>query len=117
MDTSTRRGFSLVEILVVAVILVALAAFLMPRYLSSSKTGDGKTVPSPMQRAHGVECTNNLMQIRQALQISAGADEENRPRSLADLRLPASMLACPVGKEPYQYNPATGQVRCIHPGH
>ena len=117
MGTSTRRGFSLVEILVVVIILIALAAFLMPRYLSSSKTGDGKSVPSPMQRAHGVECTNNLSQIRQSIQIAAGGDEESRPKSLAELRLPSSMLACPVGGEPYQYNAATGQVRCVHPGH
>jgi len=117
MDTQTRRGFSLVEILVVVVILVALAAFLMPRYLSSSKTGDGKNVPSPMQRAHGVECTNNLSQIRQSIAIITGGDEANRPKSLAELRLPNSMLACPVGGEPYQYDPATGQVRCVHPGH
>lgn len=117
MNGQSRRGFSLVEILVVVAILALLAAFLMPRYLSSSKTAGGKTIPSPMQRAHGVECTNNLAQIRQALQIAAGADEENRPKSLSELHLPASMLVCPVGGEPYQYNPATGQVRCLHPGH
>ena len=117
MDSRFRRGFSLVEILVVVAILAVLAAFLMPRYLSSSKTPGGKTVASPMQRAHGVECTNNLSQIRQAYQIAAGADEENRPKSLAELRLPASMLVCPVGGEPYQFNPANGQVRCVHPGH
>ncbi|MCC2670658.1 MAG: hypothetical protein K0Q72_3129 [Armatimonadetes bacterium] len=117
MPTGKRRAFSLVEILVVVVIIGVLAAILLPRYLKGGKDAAGKTTASPMERAKSVDCTNNLSQIRQAYQIATSSDEENRPKSLAELRLPVSMLACPVGKEPYQFDPATGQVRCVHPGH
>ena len=30
------------------------------------------------------------------------------------LSLPAT---CPVGEEPYDYDPTTGQIHCVHPGH
>jgi len=26
-------------------------------------------------------------------------------------------LKCPVGGEPYQYDPSSGRIWCIHPGH
>jgi hypothetical protein len=43
--------------------------------------------------------------------------DETYPASLNELGLPASMLVCPVSQQPYQYDPATGQVRCPTPGH
>lgn len=111
-----RRAFSLIEIMVVMVIIIALAAWLMPRFLSSTKDAHGKTVESPIQRAKSVECTNNLQQIRQSLQMASYSEET--PRSLQELRgLPASMLSCPVGKEPYLFDPQTQRVQCQHPGH
>lgn len=113
-----RRAFSLVEILVVVVILAILAAFLMPHYLGGSKTAGGRRIESPKERGQGVACMNNLQQIRMSLSISASGDEENRPKSLAEIKgLPSEMLRCPVGGEPYQYDPKTGKVWCTHPGH
>lgn len=117
----SREGFSLIEILVVVVILIALAAFLLPRYLGGAKTASGKKIESPIQRAHSVDCMNNLRQIRAAYQIAmTGSEEEQRPQSLAELRrqgISENMTRCPVGKEPYVFDPATGQTRCPHPGH
>ena len=117
----SRQGFSLIEILVVLVILMILAAVLMPRYLKGSKTDTGKPVESPMQRAHDVDCMNNLRQIRAAYQIATtGSEDEQKPQTLADLRpqgISENMTRCPVGGEPYTYNPATGEVHCPHPGH
>jgi prepilin-type N-terminal cleavage/methylation domain-containing protein len=118
MHTRTKRAFSLVEILVAVVIIGILAAILLPRYLGGGKNAAGQKTASPMQRAKGVDCANNLSQIRLAYQAATIGDEENRPKSLAELKgLSPSMLVCPVGKEPYQFDPATGQVRCVHPGH
>lgn len=118
----SREGFSLIEILVVVVILMALAAFLLPRYLTGGKTESGKKVESPMQRAHSVDCMNNLRQIRSAYQmaVTTGGEDEQRPQTLAELRpqgISETMTVCPVGKEPYQFDPSTGNTRCPHPGH
>ena len=118
LASRVRRAFSLVEILVVVVILAILAAFLMPHYLGGSKTAGGRRIESPKERGQGVACMNNLQQIRMGLSMSGmGGDEESRPKSLTELKLPAEMLRCPVGGEPYQYDPKTGRVWCTHPGH
>ena len=112
-----RRAFSLVEIMVVAIIIIALAAWLFPKFLSSTKDAKGRTIDSPIQRAKGVECTNNLQQIRQSLQMSA-MSEEDRPQSLQDLRgIPATMFKCPVGGEDYRFDPQTQKVMCPRPVH
>jgi prepilin-type N-terminal cleavage/methylation domain-containing protein len=115
-----KRAFSLVEMLVVVVVIAILAAFLLPRYLKGGMTPAGRKVEAPIQRAHGVECQNNLQQIRMAYQIATSAGEETRPQSLADLRaqgVTEQMIRCPVGREPYQFDPARGLVQCPHSGH
>jgi len=120
MNARRRRGFSLVEMVVVIVIIGALAAFLLPRYLSGGKTADGKTVESPKQRGQSVECMGNLRQIRSAYQMATTADEENRPKSLADLRpqgVSETMTRCTVTGQPYRFDPAAGSVQCPSPGH
>jgi prepilin-type N-terminal cleavage/methylation domain-containing protein len=112
-----RRAFSLIEILVVIVIIAILAAVLMPRYLSGGVTAGGKKIDSPKQKAQGVECQNNLSQIRLALQTAGISDEEHPPQNLTELRLPTSMLTCPVGKTPYQYDPRQKKVWCTYSNH
>ena len=69
-----------------------------------------------MQRGESVQCINNLDQIRKALQMEQ-TTEGRFPRSLKELQLGDSFLKCPVGGEPYQYDPRTGRVLCPHPGH
>ena len=40
------------------------------------------------------------------------------PQSLNDLvGVPSNLTKCPVGKESYSYDSATGQVTCPRPGH
>ncbi|HTE18429.1 MAG TPA: prepilin-type N-terminal cleavage/methylation domain-containing protein [Armatimonadota bacterium] len=119
MRVKQSRGFSLIEILVVIVVIGVLAAFVLPGYLKGGKTPGGKPIESPIQRGHSVECMNNLNQIRQAYQITTAADEENKPQTLDEFTrsIPASMKGCPVGGQPYQFDAATGRVACVQPGH
>jgi hypothetical protein len=125
MRARCRRAFSLVEIMVVVVILMIVAAVLLPRYLRGGNTTAGKAIQgpqTPIQRAHEVDCLNFRNQIRQAWQMAAGAggEEGEKPRSLADLKrygISDEMTRCPVGHEPYLFNPETGEVKCQHPGH
>jgi len=117
MTRAVRRAFSLIEILVVIVIIAVLAAVLLPKYLSSSTTKGGKKVDAPINRAKGVECQSNLQQLRQSIQMVTMTDDENRPNSLAEFRLPSSMLSCPVAKTPYRYDPASRRVWCTYENH
>jgi prepilin-type N-terminal cleavage/methylation domain-containing protein len=114
-----RRGFSLVEILVVVVILLIILAILAPRYLGGGKGPGGKPIESPMQRGRSVECINNLSQLRGALQIATLEEDAQRPQTLRDVGrgFPESMFSCPVGKQPYSYDPARGKIWCVQPGH
>lgn len=116
---STRRAFSLVEILVVLVILLILFALFAPRLLGGSKGKNGKPIESPMQRGRSVECINNLSQLRQAYKIATMEDDAPRPQTLKEVgrSFPDSMFRCPVGHQPYQYDPATGRIWCVQPGH
>src|SRR5262249_1735666 len=98
MNSPTRRAvlaFSLVEVLIVAVLLIALAAFLLPRYLGSGKTVDGKNAPTPVSRAKDTVCQSNLQQLRAGLaSLKAGDPDGANPQSLAELKFPAETTKC-----------------------
>jgi len=101
-------------------VLVVLAAFLLPRYLGRSGQPGVNAPATPIERASGVECQSYLQQIRQAMQLYLPDHEERYPGNLMELKsygVADGMLACPVGKEPYRYDPVSGTVRCPHPGH
>jgi competence protein ComGC len=112
------QAFSLIEILVVVIIIVLIGGFLTNHYLGS-KDLVGKKQKTPITAAHNVECMENLRSIRQSIMAAHTMDSDGKyPQSLTELKeLPASMLKCPVGGEPYIYDPATGAVHCVHPGH
>ncbi len=115
-----QQAFSLVEMLVVCLILVALSAITATMLL---RTGASKGAPlgkahSPIERAHDTECMNNIHQVKLGLLAAQAGDPDGRfPQSLTELKLPAEMLTCPVGKMPYMYDPNTGQAHCPYPGH
>lgn len=113
-----RSGFSLIEILVVIVVLMLLAGVTYSAYIGSSGKANKKSY-GPKAQAKTVVCKNDLYQIRLAVDMARQSDEEGKyPAALTELKgLPQEMLACPDGKEPYQYDPNTGQVHCVHPGH
>lgn len=114
---SLHRGQTLVAILVVLVILAALVAvwFWARPSRKAGKTSPEGLPQAALERSHEVECQNNLQQVRAALQMVQA--EGNNPPDLASLNLGESFLKCPVGGEPYRYDPQTGQVNCSHPGH
>lgn len=111
------RAFGLVEILVVMVILVALAAFLYPRYVGNRRTAEGRAA-TPLAKAHDTECMMNLRSARQAIAAYRVSDDEKYPASLTELReLPKECRECVVSHMPYTYNPQTGEVHCPFPAH
>ncbi len=114
-----RRGFSLVEILVVVVILLVIMAILAPRYLGGGKGPGGKPIESPMQRGRSAECINNLSQLRNGYRIATLEDDAQKPTTLREVGrgFPESMFSCPVGKQPYSYDPTAARIWCVQPGH
>ncbi|MCS7065683.1 MAG: hypothetical protein NZL85_05340 [Fimbriimonadales bacterium] len=104
---------------------VAIVAILVVVWLYYGTGGQSGNVPGapPVSRvtetkqaARGVECRNNLSQIRAALQMRQGS-EESLPATLKELGLPDSMLVCPESGQPYQYDLNAGTVKCPTPGH
>ena len=114
-----RKGFALVELLVVMVVLVGLAALYFgmrgqekqaePKFEGEAQTTLGKAV----QKGESVECQNSLRQLR--LMIQMEAMEGSNPAQL-DANWGVS-LRCLVSGYPYGYSPQTGQVWCPTPGH
>lgn len=117
-----NRGqvFAIIEILVVVAIIVIFAAWLMPRYLTGGGSSKTPGAPAtPKERAQGVDCMNNLRQIRYAIDMYKQSSEEGKaPLALSELReIPEEMTKCDVSGQPFTYDPSTGTVRCTTPGH
>ena len=107
---------TLIEILVVVTIIVVAGLWISNSYLGAGKkAGDGPATPT--ERAQGVDCANNLHQIRTAIDLYR-QEKEKPPASLQDLRgLSESMFKCSVSGTPLSYDPSTGRVWCTTPGH
>jgi hypothetical protein len=112
------RAFTLVEVLVVAVVLIALFAFLAPRYMSRKPDATGR-VNTPLGQADSSVCRSNLRSDRQAIEAAKAVDTEGAlPATLAEVPgVITELRRCPVGSEPYVYDPSAGTVYCPHPGH
>jgi hypothetical protein len=83
---------------------------------------DKTTIPgAAMDQAKGVECQNNLSQLRQIIQMdrdSGGDEAGSAPPSLQAVHgIPSEMKVCPASGRPYAYDPRTGRVWCVTPGH
>jgi hypothetical protein len=119
-----QKGQTLVATLIVIAIMGILAvAMLKPWAVGGTSKparadGKGNTVPGLVKlKAEDEVCRSNLGQVRLMIQTQMGG-EDTPPTSLTELRgLPKEFLYCPIGKEPYAYDPTTGTVRCVHPGH
>jgi len=126
-NTKRLGAFSLVSTLVTIAIMAMLAVGLM--YGSGAFSGgkpkspraDGRGPPIPglvKAEAQDTVCQSNLGQVRSALQIAqSSSGDDTFPETLEETRIGANFYKCPMGKEPYVYDRATGQVTCPHPGH
>lgn len=120
-----QGGHTLAATLVVIAIIAVLAVVFMKGSgafgVSKSPRADGKgtTVPGLVKaKAQDEVCKSNLNQVRLSLQIAHDSTgDEDWPQKLEETRIGQDFYRCPMGKEPYQYNPQTGEVHCVHPGH
>ena len=113
-----RRAFTLVEILVVVVMLVVLFAIVTPYYLGRETDADGKA-RTPLAKADATVCMSNVRSVRQLIEAAKAGDEDGHPpATLAEVPgVTAEFRKCPVGGEPYVYDPQTGTIYCPHPSH
>ena len=130
MKNSVQSGRAMIGVLVAGVLgLVFVLVFVMGGKLPGGGSLTGSTV-APREDGKGTTmigrvayeakdeaCKSNLGQTRQSIQIATDPVENTPPASLAETKLSSDFLRCPIGKEPYTYDPATGQVSCPHPGH
>jgi len=110
--------FTLIGLLVAIVIIgILFVVFFNGGGGGSSGTGTGATTTpgKAKEMAQDVLCENNLRQLRYELSIYQSSAGTNPP-SLASLETQV-VLNCPIGGEPYEYDPLSGQVHCVHPGH
>ena len=76
------------------------------------------TIPGRVRdRAKDYVCQSNIVQLRQSIAVYQTTADDTPPTTLEDTKLGSQFYRCPVGKEPYAYDQATGKVRCVHPGH
>jgi prepilin-type N-terminal cleavage/methylation domain-containing protein len=105
-----RRGFALIELIVVVVIIGILAGL----YYGLQKKNGGPTTPkAAMSKAQGTACASNLQQQRAYLQMQV-TETEQYP---AGLETQGGIDKCPDNGQAYTYDPQTGQVVCTTPGH
>ncbi|MCS7253779.1 MAG: hypothetical protein RMK18_03715 [Armatimonadota bacterium] len=70
------------------------------------------TLGKVMEKGKGVECLNNLQQLRQLITMYQ-IDHGSNPTSLKDLHTPPGItLTCPVTGAAYFYDPQSGKVVC-----
>ena len=109
----TVRGWGLVEMLVVILIIAVLAALTLPRLLGGHDPKTGKKIVAPKERAQQVVGVEYTQQINQAILMYKTDHEEQNPPTLADLKtygVTSDMILDPVTHQPLAYDPHTGRV-------
>jgi hypothetical protein len=128
MNRPSKRRHSgqtlIASLIVIAIILVAVvvmfkgSAAFGGKPTNSRKDHLGTTVLGQTQYAAKDDvCLSNLSQLRQSIQVFEASNDDHPPESLEETKIGAQFYSCPIGHEPYRYDPTTGQVHCVHPGH
>lgn len=120
----TTSGNSLIGLLVAVFIVVLASVFFVTggKFLGGESQeradGKGKTlIGKSLYAAKDDVCISNLNQVRQGINIATDPVENTFPQTIEETRLGTQFYSCPVGKEPYEYDPTTGTVKCPHKGH
>jgi prepilin-type N-terminal cleavage/methylation domain-containing protein len=108
-----QRGFGLVEILVVVVILSVVGTFLYQYFLSTTKTVETIQQQKPMSAARLAADRATVASIRTSLQLYFGEHGGYPPSKdvVATLLNPPPSFQC-EGND-YRYDPSTGQVTLV----
>jgi prepilin-type N-terminal cleavage/methylation domain-containing protein len=108
-----QSGFGLVEILVVAVILAVVGAFLYQYFLSTTKTVETVQQQRPLSAARLAADRATVAAIRTSLQLYFGQHGGYPPSKdvVATLLNPPPSFQC-EGND-YRYDPANGQVTLV----
>ena len=126
---NNRGNWTLISMLVVVAIIAIAGYVIINGNLSSvdknsdlvdkeslKKTTYGKSI----EKAQGEDCRQRLNQIRTGIQsYKAMSASEDNPPTLKDIGMGVSntYFYCPVSEEAYQYDPASGTVKCPHSAH
>ncbi len=133
MKLNNRGNLSLIGLLVTVVILGVVLYF----YFGGSGGGQVSTVKSDskmldksskkktvfgkaIDTSKGVDCEQRLRQIRAAIETYKVSSERGAPPPTlkdAGLSVMPDYFDCPVSKQAYIYDPATGTIRCPYPSH
>jgi hypothetical protein len=81
--------------------------------------GLGKTVVGRARyAAEDSACRTQLGQVRQLVEMATDPVDETPPAALSVVSgLPSGYDRCPIDKQNYEYDAATGDVTCPHEGH
>lgn len=117
------KGHTLVGLLAAMAIVAILAAGMYTGgfgLLGTHKErpdGEGRTIIGrSVARAKDHQCAEYLKQVRMA--IGMAQIDEYMPEKIEELPgITRKLTKCPIGSEPYQYDPVSATVTCPHPGH
>jgi hypothetical protein len=131
--SNERGNWSLIGLLVAVAIGFAIYSFFISPKMSGRdqqtrqqasemgvKLDENKTLSGAVaDKSRETQCKSQLDQIRQGIVMFRDDHNNSNPAALTDIRLSVgpNFFKCPVGQEAYSYDPATGSVKCIHPGH
>ena len=115
------RGNALVGLLLtVAIIAILMVVFmyggLQPRESTRKDKLGHTTLGTVKLDAQDDVCRMHLNEIRQSIAANTNGDDQY-PATLDELRLGKELTQCPIDHKPYDYDPATGTVKCKHLGH
>ena len=105
-------------LVLVVVLFKGSNAFGLQTKASPRADGKGTTVLGQVRYdAKDTVCRSNISQVRLAISVYETANDDHPPDNLQELKIGNDFYSCPLGHEPYQYDPSTGTVHCVHPGH
>ena len=119
-----RAGRGLVEVLVVVTVVLVLTLMWAKGGIGTSDggsdrpDGEGKTlVGRSLLAGKDTKCRSNIRQMRMSIEISRDPTTDRAVGTLAAIGLGEEFYTCAVGGETYEYDGATGDISCPHPGH